>query len=245
MDRDSLLFLDFDGVICDSINETIISSWVAYYKYLEKKIPLSVPCDYKRRFMLLRPFIRSGEDYLVIQDILANNKEIENQKQFDHLLAIIGKEVLQYYKEVFYKARSEIFSSYKKLWLSLNPLYPHMEKVMAKSAACENVYILSTKRTDFINEILQARSLDFHPNRIITAGQEEKLAIISYILDREKKQYAYFIDDQISHLIANSNNHIKTYLAAWGYVEPIWLKQKKVEILFPKQMIALMERFRC
>lgn len=245
MAEHTLLFLDFDGVICDSINETIVSSWLAYYKYLVKKLPLSVPCDYKRRFMLFRPFIRSGEDYLVIQDIIANNTKMKNQKQFDSLLTIIGEEVLQYYKEVFYKARTEIFTTDKKLWLSLNPLYQHMFEVVEKSVLCNKVYILSTKKPEFIQEILQAHALSFDPNRIIYAGQEEKLCIINRVLDQEKKQHAYFVDDQISHLVPNPNSRIKTFLAAWGYIEQVWLRQNEVEIIYPNRMGELMAQLEC
>ncbi|MBN1799069.1 MAG: hypothetical protein JW822_10850 [Spirochaetales bacterium] len=244
MAENDLLFLDFDGVICDSINETIASSWLAYYKYLVKKLPSSMPCDYKTRFMLFRPFIRSGEDYLVIQDILANNMELKNQKQFDDLLATIGKQVMQFYKDVFYRARTEILTTDKTLWLSFNPLYLHMHEAMAKGAACENVYILSTKKPEFIIQILQAHSLSFNPARIIYSGQEEKLGIIHGVLEQEKKGRAYFVDDQISHLVPNPYPHIKAFLAAWGYIEKAWLKQHDVEIIYPAQLIELMKHLR-
>ena len=242
MDKNTLLFLDFDGVICDSIDETIVSSWLAYYKYLVKKIPVFMYCDYKQRFMQLRPFIRSGEDYLVIQDIIANNMDIKNQKQFDRLLTLRGEKVLQNYKDVFYQARTEIFTNHNKLWLSLNTLYPHMHEVVAKSTSGDNVYILSMKKSEFISQILQAHNLKFSPTRIIYAGQEEKLSIISRMLELKKKQYAILIDDQISHFVPNPDSRIKTFLADWGYIKQAWLKQKNIEIISANQMAELMAR---
>ena len=60
-----LLFLDFDGVICDSEPECFESSSVAYRK-LKSPENVSKSLEHRSLFRQLRPLIRSGEDYLVI-----------------------------------------------------------------------------------------------------------------------------------------------------------------------------------
>jgi hypothetical protein len=242
MAKKKYLFLDFDGVICDSINETILCSWLAYYQYLKKELPNSVPCDHKRQFMNFRPFIRSAADYIVIQDMIACRKQVKNQAEFDALLRLLGNEVLAYYQTVFYQARTEIFTAYKTLWLKLNPIYPHMYEIMKKAAYHNVVYLISTKKTEFILEILRGHYLDFDVKNIIYSGKEEKLAVIARILKVQKRAKAYFIDDQISHLYPNHHRRIKTYLASWGYIEQKWLKQGRVKVLTPAKMLRLVSQ---
>jgi phosphoglycolate phosphatase-like HAD superfamily hydrolase len=245
MAEEKLLFLDFDGVICDSINETVLCSWLAYYKYLKKSEPPEcVPGNHKKQFLVYRPYIRSAADYIVIQDLLVHRLQMDSQEDFDEVLKALGQEVLTYYQEIFYRARTEIFTAWKSIWLGLNPLYPHMDEIMAKAARSSRVYILSTKKPEFINEILKGHSLDFDAKRIIYPGQEEKLAIIARILDQEKAGKAYFVDDQISHLHTNTDPRIKTFLASWGYIEEKWLSQERVEVLTLPGLLKLLGRER-
>ena len=58
----TLVFLDFDGVICDSALECLVSSWEAYFRDHGRDAPKAVPVDLKERFLALRPYVRSGED---------------------------------------------------------------------------------------------------------------------------------------------------------------------------------------
>ena len=60
--------IDFDGVICDSIKECFLSS--AHALGHDPEI-LSDAGNVKfRKFKSLRPFVRSGEDYILIQQWL-------------------------------------------------------------------------------------------------------------------------------------------------------------------------------
>ncbi len=242
MIEDTLLFLDFDGVICDSVNETIASSWLAYHKYVKKRMPVFVARDHKERFMRLRPYIRTGQDYMLIQDIMADNLTVSGQEMFDKLLKKAGKRKMELYKTVFYRARNEIMTERKRLWLELNPLYPHMYEVVKQGGSCKQIYILSAKKTVYILEILKHHVLDFPAQRIIHAGEGSKTDIIGRVLDREKAYMAYFIDDQISHLSANKDSRIKPLIASWGYVDSRWLVQKHVESIDPAGLRRLIRR---
>jgi phosphoglycolate phosphatase-like HAD superfamily hydrolase len=236
------LFLDFDGVICDSVNETIASSWLAYHKYVQKHAPGSVARDHKARFMRLRPYIRTGRDYMLIQDLMARNVTVTGQDMFDELLAEAGKRRMELYKTAFYQARNEIMTEYKEYWLELNPLYPHMFDIMEQAGSCKNVYILSAKKIVYILEILKHHALAFPDRRIIHAGQEAKTDVIGRVLDREKGHAAFFVDDQISHLSANNDPRIKPLIASWGYVDSRRLEQTHVASIDPAGLRRLILR---
>src|SRR5512138_3366484 len=120
-----LLILDFDGVICDSLDECFVSSWPAYHTLYRKSPPPKVPITLRDDFARLRPFIRTGEDYLLIQEILTQGKSVQDQAAFDALIAEAGPEKMRIFKELFTKARSELLEKDKRFWLSLNRIYPH------------------------------------------------------------------------------------------------------------------------
>jgi phosphoglycolate phosphatase-like HAD superfamily hydrolase len=232
MRNDTLLFLDFDGVLCDSLPETLVSSWSAYHQFVSREMPRSMPVDFRKRFCELRPFIRSGEDYLILQDIIFRGITVKNQIDFDRVTAQAGKTQMTIYKEAFYKARQELLDSDPGFWLALNPLFPPLKKTLKQYRRNERIYILSTKRENFILEILKGNGIELKETNIIDSGAASKISIIGKILDRGAGGRAIFIDDQIDHLLNSQDNRITTYLAAWGYVRMEWLGEDgKITVL--------------
>ncbi len=100
-----LVFLDFDGVICDSLLECLVSSWQGYYRLHLGKRETAVPITLRREFSKLRPYVRAGEDFILIQELINNKIPIRSQEQFDSQLAVRGEERMARYKELFYTAR--------------------------------------------------------------------------------------------------------------------------------------------
>jgi phosphoglycolate phosphatase-like HAD superfamily hydrolase len=223
-------FLDFDGVICDSIPECFVSSYRAYRELLLGETIREIPLRDKKLFYAYRPFIRSGEDYLLIHDMIRRGLSINNQEEFDRDLAFIGKEAMKEYGRLFYQAREEFLASDRTLWLDLNPLFPGMTEVLSKTAANPGFYILSTKKPPFIREILLHHGLDWNIGRILYPGERSKREVMEALMQKEDK--AVFVDDQLDHLlVASANPGIAAYLASWGYVKRPWLEQKKIPII--------------
>jgi hypothetical protein len=239
MDSPSLLFLDFDGVLCDSLPETLACSWSAYFRYIRNEAPPAMPLHSKKQFLELRPFIRSGEDYIVLQDALYHQRLITNQTEFDQLVTVTGPERLRYYKDIFYAARQELLSNDKSFWLSLNPIFPPLCLALKKKPRHPLLYILSTKKSSFIIEILKANHLDFLEDNVIDSGNRIKIDIIRGILENKPGQRACFIDDQIDHLTNDRDPRIDVCLAAWGYVKAEWLQPPE-----PIQVISIEDAVR-
>ena len=235
-----LLFLDFDGVICDSLNECIISSFYAYFRIFKKNEPASLPLEYKKEFSSLRPYVRNGEDYLVIQHILENNIQIKDQAHFDEILGK-HKEKMVYYKEFFYKARTILIENETDFWFNLNRIYPHILTHLARISVSPFFYILSTKRLDFILTILKNNNITIREDQVLVAWDIKKLDFISSILDTKGIGKAIFIDDQIDHLINNKDKRITPYLASWGYIRPEWL-HSRVKVMGEDDMRKLMKQ---
>ncbi len=222
-----LLCLDFDGVICDSINECLVSSWISYYRYIKEDYPIQVTVDMRSLFSQLRPFIRSGPDYVLIQRLIDMRCEVQNQHEFDRYLEEAGKDTVRYYGEIFYRAREELLRQDRDYWMALNPLYKHMLEPLRANAENEKLIIVSTKRQDFILEILSFNGIDFSPERVYLADSKPKIVIVEEVRRARGFIQAVFIDDQIDHLLPNRNKSIMPALASWGYVKRDWLEPKK------------------
>jgi phosphoglycolate phosphatase-like HAD superfamily hydrolase len=223
MSRKTYLFLDFDGVICDSVDECLVSSWLAYNHHLLPVPSNQMSLEFRRLFAQIRPFIRSGEDYVLIQKLLDSGAEITTQKQFDAYLEDAGTEQMKSYGEIFYKARGQLLDENPDYWLSLNRLYPHVDRTLRRVAGDERVYVMSTKKAPFIVRILQSKGIPMDPERVIWSGSRVKVDVISEILERlHGPSNAVLVDDQIDHLIKPRAAEVDVRLALWGYVKPEW-----------------------
>jgi len=234
-----LIFLDFDGVICDSLLETLVSSWKGYYLCRGEAEPAAVPVSLRKDFAGLRPYVRAGEDFILIHELIAAKTQVYSQEGFDALAEQRGAETIARYKEVFYAARRELLDDQRDYWISLNRLYPHVRPVLESLASEPRLYILSTKKAKYIVEILTAKAIDMDPGRVLSCGAREKKDTILDVLQSRQEERALLVDDQIDHLASDwaRDPRIQGCLAAWGYVQQQWLEDPRgIEVLQPHQL---------
>ena len=261
-----LLYLDFDGVVCDSERECFVSSWLTY-RELAGDGPrhhggAGGPCislRARRRFRHMRPLIRSGEDYVVIQQILAREageagfQVPATQTAFDAYRDLLGSRRMARYKSAMAATRNGFLERDKAFWLALNRLYPHMHRLLA-TGDLTNVRILSTKAAPLVCEILRAHHIPipaaavFHAASNPDGTDARKLDMIAEHLDRTPGTRALFVEDQLDHLLGNGDRRITTCLADWGYVLPEWfadddlLRRQRVQVVGAAEMPDLFQR---
>ncbi|MDR3200882.1 MAG: HAD family hydrolase [Spirochaetales bacterium] len=236
-------FLDFDGVVCDSIPECFVSSYRAYRELLLGETINAVPLRDKNLFYAYRPFIRSGEDYPLIHDMIRRGIIVDSQEVFDAEITLAGREKMKDYGRLFYQAREEFLANHRRLWLDLNPLFPGMTDILPKVAGNKNFYILSTKKPPFIKEILSHHGIDWDINRVLYPGDKTKRQVIESVMGGGGDT-AIFVDDQLDHLlITEANKNIIGRLANWGYVKKPWLEQKTIPIIGLEDMPRLTAPF--
>ncbi len=244
MSRNELLFLDFDGVLCDSLPETLVSSWIAYHEHVLGDRPAAMPVDFRAGFSFLRPLIRSGEDYLLVQEIIDRGLTVADQAGFDRLLSEKGPGRMKEFKDFFYQARQDLLQKEPEYWFSLNPVFRPMQQALNSCRSKDRVYILSTKKSEFILKILKNNRMDFVSENVIDSGPADKAGCISRIMDDMSADKAYFIDDQLSHLQGVSDRRIRLYLAAWGYVMPQWLTgSSEINVMTLDKAVELVKTF--
>jgi phosphoglycolate phosphatase-like HAD superfamily hydrolase len=240
----TLLVLDFDGVICDSVEECFVSSWEARFRLRGGTGPVpDPPRDGLDRFAHLRPFVRNGEDFLVMLETAECGIPVSDQAAFDALAAGIGAGALRDFKARFYEARERLLAEERGRWLRMNRVYPHARAALAAAiAAGIPLSILSTKRSPYILEILSAAGIGLPPDRVNhTTGP--KAPVVRELLAASGCGDAVFIDDQIDYLLGLDDPRIEGLLAAWGYVRPEWLVPPlRVRLIDPDGLLALVSR---
>ena len=264
-----LLYLDFDGVVCDSERECFVSSWLTYRQLGEAERQRGgaagaerISLHARRRFRQMRPLIRSGEDYVVIQHILAREQAEEGfrgpdtQPAFDAYRDALGSRRVGHYKSAMADTRGAFLARDKAQWLALNRLYPHMRRLLA-AGDLANVRVLSTKAAPLVCEILRAHRIPIPERAVFHAASNpdgtdaRKLDMIGAHLDRAPGAHALFVEDQLDHLLGNTDPRITGCLADWGYVLPEWfadhdlLRRERVRVVAAADMPDLFRRAGC
>lgn len=236
------LFLDFDGVICDSVAETYVTSWIGYWS-LQGKQPSSISIEDKETYYSIRPFIRDAEDYFVLHYSLDNRIPLPDQASFDKLAEQLGEDTLKTYSKTFYEVRHRLMNEELDYWISLHRLFPAMRPVFGRLAQDRRVHILSTKREYFISCILENLGYPWPEERIHYSKGKQKLQLIEQFLGPAAENHTVFIEDQIDNVKRNRDLRIEPYIAAWGYIHPEWTKQQEVPLIDEKQFSCLVQKF--
>ncbi len=237
------LFLDFDGVLCDSAAECYASSWIGYHR-CKGRYPDSVSIADKEHFYRIRPYIRDAEDYLVLHYAVEHGIPLEDQQAFDTLAGKIGEKTLNSYHEQFFIGRSKLYEEHREYWLSLHPMFPVMRPFLESFARCDRVHILSTKAPGFISIILKYYNLPWPEERIHYSKGREKLSLLGTFLDGAELKNggsACFIEDQIDNVIRNKDRRITPRLASWGYLRDDWRRQTAVPLISEAEFRGIAE----
>jgi phosphoglycolate phosphatase-like HAD superfamily hydrolase len=220
------LALDFDGVIGDSIHECLVVGFNAYQQYLGKSEKLfsfdELNPEHVKKARRIRNYIRSGEDYVYIYHALKTQKMILSQDDFDAFTRQFNH-LRDRFFEVFYSERQHFLDHHRKQWLSLNPLYPGLQSWLQKYPHKDQLVIITTKKTEYVSEILKFHDIYLDTKAIYHASPENtKKDIIAALLDSHEIEPLdfVFIDDQVDTLIKVKPVKVKCYLALWGYNTP-------------------------
>jgi len=250
--RSGALVLDFDGVICDSIDECFVSSWTAYFNLYLGRRPAYLPVTLRKDFARLRPLVRGGADFMLIQEMLDTGQNASRQSEFDAIARVAGDDKMRLFNELFYKARAGMLERDRESWLGLNRIYPHVAAAFSFLSGSAPVFILSTKKPEFIAEILSAKAISLPRDRILYSGSRRKLDMVAKVSEEGGFSRATFVDDQIDHLLCEEAAipdatrrppTIKALLATWGYVKEEWLQEPlRVPTVTAQEFLSLVRR---
>ncbi len=223
--ENTILALDFDGVIADSIKECLVSGFNAYANYTgQNNIDRydQLDPDWAAEARRLRNYIRNGEDYVYIAHALAKKRPVHTQQEFDAFLKEHA-DVRDLFFDHMFNQRISFSDAKPEMWAALNPLYDGMRDFLINYPNKENLYIITTKKLVFVHKILDANNINLIEKNIRdTSGGLTKRRIIEEILrDRDcDPSLFYFVDDQVDTLIKVQPTGVNVLFADWGYNTP-------------------------
>ena len=230
--RKKILFLDFDGVLCDSANETGRCAWLAGSVVWEEWRGADIPKTSLVKFKKLRPLIETGYQSIALMKLISENySETFIKKEFHFMMEQIFTSVSLNRKaliNLFNKIRNDWMEVNPESWFSWHKLYPcSKDLIKVGKSYYKEIYIVSTKQKEFIKKLLDYFGIDFNQNNIygLESG-DNKIEIITNILKKTKEspKNSVLVDDHIGALHSFAiNNFFKDMhlsLASWGYLFP-------------------------
>jgi FMN phosphatase YigB (HAD superfamily) len=216
-----ILFLDFDGVLINSVKEAFVVSTIAYGIYDNYK-KVNFNSKFYEKFLRYRYLISSAWHYKYLLDFILDNK-IEKINNFNTL----SKELIdEKFEKKFFEVRNYLRENNFEYWLSLHKPYKFLfliEKYLDKSIIVttkdkESVSALLKKYVKYIPDIYDKEDFNKH---------KKKSEIIKNILLNEDIKEAIFVDDNKSHLSGLPIN-VKNFQANWGYNNKEGLSEEEI-----------------
>ncbi|HER24940.1 MAG TPA: HAD family hydrolase [Candidatus Atribacteria bacterium] len=252
-----ILALDFDGVIVDSVLDSLFVGHNSYLrlhgsgkrKYFGGKLfTFEHWEDTKKKhqeeikyYRTLRPYIRGATDYGLIQKLIEENKSIKNQEEFDNYRKTVKFDFEAYEKE-FYKERARLQNMDYRAWFNLEPPYPKVIEGIKKLLEEETKIVIATANSrKAIARTFTPEYFGFtiEPEDILdrrygeNKSEQMKQIVKLYNVKFEK---IYFVDDQLSHLIQAKPLGVKVLLAGWSYATEVQKEEAR------KQNISIIEK---
>lgn len=214
--RTSVLALDFDGVICDSLEEGLLISWNGHTSapldaFVEPGLE-GVPAEVTDRFTRCRPFTRHLGHWLVpMKDGSVPTSHLEFTALYEQLTADEVDAFMTAAGDYRDRARQE----YPDRWLA------HHRVEQGLGEALTDAYIVTARDARSVIQILEAYDLGVEHTRIF-ASLSDKLDALRQITVTEAVEPTdvTFVDDSIENCMAAGGAGYNAWWALWGYNTP-------------------------
>lgn len=226
-ERQVVVALDFDGVICDSAGETGMSGWKAARKIWPKLFVRKMPSPKALQvFRQVRPFLETGYHAILLTKMLQEKlpfQEFQQNCQF-HFQRIMDENGLdkQELIRIFGETRDSWIQENEEEWLGVHGFFDGiLDALNALLKSNCKAYILTTKHERFVLAALKSRGVDFPAENIF--GLDRKKKKEEHLLDilAEKPSEVHFVEDRLDTLrrieAVPSLDCVKLHYATWGY----------------------------
>jgi phosphoglycolate phosphatase-like HAD superfamily hydrolase len=211
-----VLALDFDGVICDSLEEGLLISWNAHTRapvqaFVEPGLA-GVPPDVTARFTGCRPFARHLGHWLVpftISSVPASHEEFT--ARYDELPG----QTIKTFTAAAARYRAAVRRTYPDQWLSRHVVQPELGEVLT------GAYIVTARDSESVRRILGAHDVAIDGARIFGSSTDKPSALRTIAI-REAVAPAdvTLVDDNIENCLAAQAGGYGAWWATWGYNAP-------------------------
>ncbi|RQW00807.1 HAD family hydrolase [bacterium] len=218
-----VLALDFDGVLCDTLDECLITSINAYRKLSGNPARVSslleVKPDWVKWFRKNRPFVKPAGEYWIMAYWLHEEGGRLSGAEFEKLKCKHAA-TIEKFRPVFFEVRAELRNKDEQSWIALHKPFSQAMEGLAGLSEQFDIYFVSNKDRDSIGVLCRHLGLEIPDSRILTGekGKTKPEMIGEIVYERGMKaQDILFVDDQLDHLFDVAETGAKCFWASWGY----------------------------
>ena len=215
-----VIALDFDGVICDGLDECLLVSWLSFADRVQPSdgIPLldTIPSSFKDRFARCRSFVRHSGHFIIPFLFSAT---FETQADYDAAYRTVDTGTLEAFLRRFEACRKRLRQDQPEQWLALHSLYPGVRSAL--QTARVPLFIVTAKDTASVLAILEEASVPFGEDRIY-GGVTAKLAAFDDIMRRSgcRPDRIAIYDDNVLNVAEALGAGFDAVWATWGFSGP-------------------------
>ena len=231
-----LLVLDFDGVVCDGIDEMAESSWRALAEVTGREMPPVRKSELQPRFAALRPVVESGWEMVALMGVVAERAADSDGDLHDGARwaeardAYIRRHALERTKlaAALDDVRDRWLAQDPRGWLARHRFYDGIAAWLTRLVTEQRlVYVLSTKGKPFLDALLGAHDVRLPPERVIGKAEpkREKWDVLRELAASHGVAAgdAWFVEDRLATLLemrrrAPDLSAARLFLAEWGYI---------------------------
>ncbi len=207
--RPALAF-DFDGVICDSTEECIVTAWNAWGDSLVRTAD-EVPEPYGSALRRERNYVRTAGEYLIVLEAADKECRIRSQADYESMYRDCESSLGDFATR-FFNARDWLRNASEQEWLNLHTIYPGIPEGLRELADDYAMYVVTGKDRDSVKLFFDRMKLPLPDEQIYDKdAARDKLQAI------RKINPECFIDDNIIHLRPIHEAGFRALMADWGY----------------------------
>jgi CMP-N-acetylneuraminic acid synthetase/phosphoglycolate phosphatase-like HAD superfamily hydrolase len=226
----SIIFLDFDGVIVDSAKEAYAMAMLSTGK-IKTLSELDINHEHAKRFLNQRCHIGPAWNYYYLLKSIDENKD----NLFSQLLPNEAGKSGKKFQEQFFATRQVIRNHFWNEWLALNELYNGAEAIINLINQHNNIVIVTTKDAPSVKALLYKYGVEREVVIYDAKAYEDYGCKSLFIDDYIKSNFiknSLFIDDSNSHLEkCKWVENLTTVQAKWGYLPKDEYADNKEEVI--------------
>lgn len=224
IDRLKGIIFDFDGVLCDSMEECLVVSYRAFLRQENRPTTktydkANVPNDKASLFRRFRYLVRTAPEYRLLWRLIDCGQVPDASKTLIEQSSGSSAE-LSVYKNLFFDERAAWLDRDRCSWLNHNPLYAGIKTLLDSPEILKRCWIVSSKNETAMKAILAHNGIALEASRFFGSetGFDKDHLLQELIRDINATPSALiFIDDNLTNLLKAKSIGIQTTMATWGY----------------------------
>lgn len=213
-----MLFLDFDGVVCDAFTECCLVAWNGFARAPGGSPPSldggDVPPAFARSFRRIRPYARTLGGFAVAHHPRAG--AVESRAGYEKLFATFGPAEIEAFERRAGAVRAGLRAAQPQRWLDLHHVYPQVGAAIARHH--RRVVVVTAKDAGSVWEILGNSGLREHVLDVAGDCADKAAAIRAVRAEAgQPTGRALFVDDNLDNVLAVLRAGVPSRWARWGY----------------------------